>query len=182
MRAFSSHLTGDVTTMKKLLLTTALLALPFTANAGFMDADWAKKACDGWNNTATLANELGGDEWAANDGGRGYKLIQLYRDECGADSKVQINISNQDGKAICTYGGKPDGKAFDNAMDYLMHATDEDWTCMGEGSFGCGAMGAMTTGKLKFDGPKMEAMGVMGPFNAFLKLTGTIGGEKGACN
>jgi putative sterol carrier protein len=43
-------------------------------------------------------------------------------------------------------------------------------------------MGAMTTGKLKFDGPKMEAMGVMGPFNAFLKLTGTIGGEKGACN
>ncbi|MEJ2330730.1 MAG: sterol-binding protein, partial [Gammaproteobacteria bacterium] len=76
--------------MKKLLLTTALLALPFTANAGFMDADWAKKACDGWNNTATLANELGGDEWAANDGGRGYKLIQMYRDECGADSKVQI--------------------------------------------------------------------------------------------
>jgi len=181
MRAFSSHLTGEVTTMKKLLLTTALLALPFTANAGFMDADWAKKACDGWNNTATLTNELGGD-WASNDGGRGYKLIQMYRDECGADSKVQINISNQDGKAVCTYGGKPDGKAFDNSMDYLMHATDEDWTCMGEGSFGCGAMGAMTTGKLKFDGPKMEAMGVMGPFNAFLKLTGTIGGEKGACN
>jgi len=28
----------------------------------------------------------------------------------------------------------------------------------------------------------MEAMGVMGPFNAFLKLTGTIGGDKGACN
>jgi hypothetical protein len=92
MRAFSSNLTGDVTTMKKLILTTALLALPFTANAGFMDADWAKKACDGWNNNATLTNELGGDEWAANDGGRGYKLIQMYRDECGADSKVQINI------------------------------------------------------------------------------------------
>ena len=36
---------------------------------------------------------------------------------------------------------------------------------MGEGAFGCGAMGAMTTGKLKFSGPKMETMGVMGPFN-----------------
>ena len=167
--------------MKKLILTAALVALPFSANAGFMDASWAKQACDAWNGSATLTNELGGD-WASNDGGRGYKLIQMYREQCGADSKVQLNITNKDGKAICTYGGKPDGKAVDNSMDYLMHATDEDWTCMGEGSFGCGAMGAMTTGKLKFDGPKMEAMGVMGPFNAFLKLTGTIGGEKGACN
>jgi hypothetical protein len=52
---------------------------------------------------------------------------------------------------------------------------------MGEGSFGCGAMGAMTTGKLKFSGPKGEAMGVMGPFDDFLVLTGQIGGDKDAC-
>jgi len=168
--------------MKKLILTAALVTLPFTAQAAnFMDAAWAKQACDAWNNNATLTNELGGD-WASNDGGRGYKMIQMYREQCGPDSKVQLNISNQDGKAICTYGGKPDGKAFDKSMDYIMYATDEDWVCMGEGRFGCGAMGAMTTGKLNFDGPKMEAMGVMGPFNAFLQLTGTIGGEKGACN
>jgi len=25
-------------------------------------------------------------------------------------------------------------------VDYVMHATDEDWICMGQGKFGCGAM------------------------------------------
>ena len=108
-------------------------------------------------------------------------MIQMYRTPCGEDSKVQLNIEDKDGKALCTYGGAPDGKAFDKKMDYLMHAKDEHWTCMGAGKFGCGAMGAMSTGKLKFTGPKLEAMGVMGPFGAFLKLTGDIPGEKAAC-
>jgi putative sterol carrier protein len=52
---------------------------------------------------------------------------------------------------------------------------------MGEGKFGCGAMGAMMTGKLKFEGPKMEAMGVMGPFDSFLLLTGKVPGDKASC-
>lgn len=165
--------------MKKLILATALIALPFTANAGFMDATWAKKACSAWNNNSTLTNKLGGDEWASNDGGRGYKMIQMYREKCGAGSKVQLTIVNKGGKAMCTYGGKPDGKKFDSSHDYVMYAEDDDWTCMGSGE--CKAMGSMVTGKLNFTGPKFEAMGVMGPFNAFLKLTGTVGGEKGAC-
>jgi len=62
-----------------------------------------------------------------------------------------------------------------------MHATDEDWACMGEGSFGCGAMSATTTGKLKLGGPKMVAMGVMGPFDGFLVLTGKVAGDKASC-
>jgi len=66
----------------------------------------------------------------------------------------------------------------DYDVDYLMYATDEDWACMGEGKFGCGAMGAMTTGKLKLSGPKGEAMSVMGPFNGFLTLTGQVPGDK----
>lgn len=37
-----------------------------------------------------------------------------------------------------------------------MNATDEDWACMGKGSFGCGAMGAMMTGKLKFSRPSIR--------------------------
>ena len=61
-----------------------------------------------------------------------------------------------------------------------MHATDENWTCMGKGPFGCGATGAMTTGKLKFSGPKVEAMGVIGPFDSFLQMTGRIPSDKGA--
>ncbi len=167
--------------MKYAIIATALLVAPFAANAAFMDAQWAKQACDGWNASSTLTNELGGDKWAANDKGTGYKLIQSYRTQCGETTKVQMVIENKDGKAMCTAAGKPDGKPFDSAKDYLMHATDDDWTCMGEGKFGCGAMGAMASGKLKFDGPKMEAMGVMGPFNGYLLLTGTVAGDKSSC-
>jgi putative sterol carrier protein len=42
-------------------------------------------------------------------------------------------------------------------------------------------MGAMATGKLKFKGPKMEAMGVMGPFASFLELTGKVPSDRTAC-
>jgi putative sterol carrier protein len=42
-------------------------------------------------------------------------------------------------------------------------------------------MGAMASGKLKFKGPKMEAMGVMGPFDSFLTMTGKVPGDKAAC-
>jgi putative sterol carrier protein len=62
-----------------------------------------------------------------------------------------------------------------------MNATDEDWACMGKGSFGCGAMGAMMTGKFKFSGPKGEAMSVMGPFDSFLQLTGKVPGDTSSC-
>ena len=149
--------------------------------ATFMDAAWASQLCKAWNANSTLTTKLGGDAWAGNNAGRGYKTIQLYRDGCGLGSKVELKIADQNGKAICTYGGAVQNNSPDYAVDYLMHATDEDWTCMGEGAFGCGAMGAMTTGKLKFSGPKMEAMGVMGPFNAFLEMTGSVAGDKGSC-
>jgi putative sterol carrier protein len=64
---------------------------------------------------------------------------------------------------------------------YQTASNDADWTCMGKGEFGCGAMGAMMSGKLNFKGPKVEAMKVMGPFESFLKLTGKVAGDKSAC-
>jgi putative sterol carrier protein len=149
--------------------------------ATFMDAAWAASACSAWNSTPALVNDLGGDKWAANDGGRGYKIIQMYRDKCGEGSKVELEIQNKDGKAHCARGGAVKHPSLDPKLDYLMYATDEDWACMGQGKFGCGAMGAMTTGKLKFKGPKMEAMGVMGPFDKFLQLTGKVAGDTSAC-
>jgi len=39
----------------------------------------------------------------------------------------------------------------------------------------------MMTGKLKFEGPKGEAMGVMGPFDGFLVATGSVPGDKAGC-
>lgn len=153
----------------------------------FMDAAWAKQACAAWNKEAVLTEQLkqmpsdmfgDGYQWIKNDAGRGYKIIQIYRDGCEA-SKIQLNISLKDDKAMCTYGGKPDGKKMDSNVDYVMHASDKDWACMGSGS--CGVMGSMMTGKLKFKGPKVEAMKVMDPFGKFLKLTGKVPGNKGVC-
>ena len=165
--------------MKKTLIAAAIFAAPLTANAAFMEADWAAKACDAWNASATLTNELGGDAWGGNDGGRGYKTISSYRTHCGEGSMTQMTIENKGGKAMCTYGGKPDGKAFDSSHDYIMHASDENWTEMGNGDYG--PMKAMMFGRLKFTGPKMEAMSVMGPFEQYLLLTGTVAGDKSAC-
>lgn len=171
--------------MRMRALLTAMLAagtvLPALASADFMDADWAANACDAWNQSETLTTKLAGEGWLDNNGDRGYKLIQMFRTACGEETKVQLNIEAKDGKAMCTFGGQPDGKDFNPKMDYLMHAKDKHWTCIGKAKFGCGAMGAMSTGKLRFKGPKMEAMGVMGPFGSFLKLTGDIPGEKTAC-
>jgi putative sterol carrier protein len=168
---------------KKTIVVAALLGTLSLGAQGatFMDAGWASQLCQAWNKNATLTGKLGGDGWVANNAGRGYKTIQMYRDKCGLGSKVELTISDKDGKAICTRGGSVQNSSPDYKVDYLMHATDEDWACMGEGSFGCGAMGAMTTGKLKFSGPKGEAMGVMGPFNEFLLLTGQVPGDKGSC-
>jgi putative sterol carrier protein len=163
---------------------TALLAMTVSAGAHadvFMDAAWAAKACEQWNQTEELTTGLGGDNWIDNDAGRGYKIIHVYRDKCGETSKVEFEISGQEGKAVCTYGGEVKHAELDYDVDYLMHADDEDWTCMGEGKWGCGAMGAMMTGKLKFEGPKGEAMGVIGPFDSFLVMTGQVPGDKEAC-
>lgn len=175
-----------MTRMFYVLTVAAGAALGTTpSQAGnFMDADWARQACDAWNADSTLTTDLVDNEgysWIKNDKGRGYKLVQAYRTACGDASKIQLNIALQDGKAVCSYGGRPDGKVMDYAVDYLMHATDTDWACMGKGEFGCGAMGAMMSGKLNFKGPKLEAMKVMEPFESFLKLTGKVAGDKGEC-
>lgn len=167
-------------------LTHALPALALTLPAGanaatFMDAAWAAGMCQAWNKSSELTTGLAGDAWAANDAGRGYKIIHLYREKCGPGSKVELEIREKGGKAQCVYGGAVKHAALDFDVDYLMYATDEDWTCMGEGRFGCGAMGAMMTGKLKFKGPKGEAMGVMGPFDTFLVSTGKVPGDKASC-
>jgi putative sterol carrier protein len=170
--------------IRRIALALPALALTFSAGAQaatFMDAEWAAAACQAWNKAPELTTGLAGSAWAENNAGRGYKVIQLYRTKCGEGSKVELQISDKGGKAECTYGGAVKTAELNPDVDYLMNASDEDWACMGEGKFGCGAMGAMMTGKLKFKGPKGEAMGVMGPFDTFLQLTGKVPGDKSAC-
>lgn len=167
--------------LKQIIMVLGIsITLSSWVNASdFMDESWAKNLCSQWNKHATLSDKLAGAAWVDNNAGRGYKLIQLYRSECGANTKIQLTIKNQNGKAVCTYGGRPDSKALSNKVDYVMNAKDKHWICMGAGKFGCGAAGAMSTGKLKLKGPVAEAKRIMQPFSSFLKLVGQIPGKKG---
>lgn len=151
-----------------------------TAHAGtrLMTADWAIAACEQWNQTPALLDGLAGD-WIRNDGGKGFKVIQLYRTECGETSRVELRIGAKEGKARCLYGGKPETVSMNTSVDYTMHATTLHWTEMGKGDYG--PMRAMMFGRLEFVGPKMEAMSVMSPFEAFLLLVGKVPGETTAC-
>jgi len=165
---------------KQITLATALLIAAMSpAHAVLMSAEWGEAACQAWNNNVTLTDELGGDTWAANDGGKGYKIMQVYRMDCSEAPTVELQISNQDGKAICTYGGAVKSSDLDKSVDYIMYAKTSNWERMGDGRDG--AMKSMTFGRLKFTGPKMEAMSNMGPFGAFLKLTGDVETETGDC-
>lgn len=167
--------------MKYTTLALAALAA-FATPAAFaapamMSADWTAQACAAWNKDATLTDGLA-ESWIKNDKGRGYKIIHLYRTDCGEATKTELRIAPKDGKAMCVYGGAVQNTNLDVSADYVMHATTERWNEMGAGEYG--PMRAMMFGRLKFVGPKMEAMGVMGPFEAFLRLPGKIPGDK-AC-
>jgi putative sterol carrier protein len=160
------------------LATLAAFAGVAHAAPAMMSAEWTAQACDAWNRDATLTSGLAGEKWMDNNKGRGYKIIQLYRTECGEATRTELKIAPKDGKAMCVYGGAVKTTAMDHSADYTMHATTEKWNEMGAGEYG--PMKAMMFGRLKFTGPKMEAMGVMGPFEAFLRLPGKIPGDK-AC-
>lgn len=157
----------------------ALAALASTAHAApaMMSSEWTAQACDAWNKDAALTNGLA-EDWIKNDKGRGHKIIHLYRTDCGEATKTEMRISAREGKAMCVYGGAVQSTNLDSSVDYIMHATTERWDQMGAGEYG--PMKAMMFGRLKFIGPKMEAMSVMGPFEAFLRLPGKIAGDK-AC-
>ena len=55
-------------------------------------------------------------------------------------------------------------------LTILCTPPNERWTQLGNGDYG--PMKAMMFGRLKFTGPKAEAMSVMTPFGEFLKLAG----------
>lgn len=151
-------------------LAATLLAAGAHASTPYMSAEWAAQACQGWNASPQLSNELGA-KWIKNDKGRGYKIIHMFRTDCGVDSKVEMKIVSQGGKALCASAGPVANAKLDYDVDYQMHATTKDWKSdMNPAS-------AMMFGNLKFDGPKLEAMSVMGPFKAFMTLASKVPGE-----
>lgn len=160
-------------TLLALSLITGFTAIPAQATP-LMSADWATQACEVWNKNPILTDGLG-DKWIKNNAGRGYKIVHMYRTDCGEPSKIEMKIVPQGAKAICSYGGKVQNAKLNLDVDYVMHAETKRWREMGAGEYG--PMRAMAFGRLKFEGPKMEAMSVMGPFEQFLLMPGKILGD-----
>jgi len=148
------------------------------AATALMSTDWAGQACEAWNGEPALTDQLLQSGWVANNKGRGYKIIQLYRSDCAQSPRVQLRISAENAQARCTYGGAVDQEP-DMAVDYIMYATTERWEEMGRGEYG--PMRGMLFGRLKFEGPKWEAMKNMGPFGSFLLLVGKVPSDAASC-
>jgi putative sterol carrier protein len=159
--------------------TVALAASSVSAAPPLMSPDWAKGACEAWNADPVLTGKLVESEWIRNDKGRGFKAMQLYRADCGDRPTAEMRIALKDGKAACVYGGAVETAKLESGADYVMYAQTERWIEMGKGEYG--PMRAMMFGRLGFEGPKLEAMGNMGPFENFLLLVGKVAGETATC-
>lgn len=144
-----------------------------------MDARWAELACDAWNENPTLTDGLAAPGWVANNQDRGYKVIQIYRTDCETSPWVELHIADQNGEARCNYGGPVKTTELLGGVDYIMHAQTQRWQEMGAGNYG--PMKGMMTGRLKFKGPKWEAMKNMGPFTSFLQLAGEVPSDASIC-
>ena len=162
-------------------LSMGALVLPVAAQAPAlaMSAPWAQAMCSAWNADPTLTDKLAASGWAGNDAGRGFKLMQIYRADCPKSPRIEMQIVLKDRQALCVYGGASRGTKLDAGADYLMWADSTRWREMGGGDYG--PMRAMMLGRLSFEGPRLEAMGNMGPFENFLLLTGKVPGDWSSC-
>ncbi|MFC5496094.1 sterol-binding protein [Caenimonas terrae] len=161
------------------LLAGLLAALPSWSQQAAMSPAWAAAMCSAWNADATLTGKLAESGWIRNDAGRGFKLMQIRRSDCGSSVPIEMRIALKDDKAQCVYGGAASGTPLERGADYQMLAETARWREMGAGEYG--PMRAMMLGRLGFDGPRLEAMGNMGPFGNFLLLVGKVPGDWAGC-
>lgn len=162
-------------------LCTALAGAGVLAQApgSAMSPAWAQAMCTAWNADPGLTERLVESGWIKNDAGRGFKAMQIYRADCPNPARIELQVALKEGKALCVYGGSVKTSALDAGADYLMWADSARWREMGAGEYG--PMKAMMFGRLNFQGPKLEAMGNMGPFGGFLLLVGKVPGDWQAC-
>jgi putative sterol carrier protein len=144
-----------------------------------MSVEYIKQFCDAWNADELMTTGLANSEWVDNDGDKGFKIIQLYRRDCPDSPRVEMQFERADDKAMCVYAGKVENPDLDRSADYEMFADTKRWIEVGNGDYG--PMKAMMLGRLKFKGPKIEAMGNMGPFKNFLLLFGKFPADPTTC-
>jgi putative sterol carrier protein len=153
-------------------------ALPAAAETAMAPA-WAQALCTAWNADPVLTSKLVETGWVRNDAGRGFKAMQVWRADCAGSSRAELRIALKDDKAMCVFGGAAETKDLNGSADYRMWADTARWREMGAGEYG--PMRAMLLGRLNFDGPQLEAMGNMGPFESFLLLVGKVPGDWSSC-
>jgi putative sterol carrier protein len=167
--------------MKRQIIAGIVAIIGFTQTAQaaptLMSAEWAKSACEAWNQDEQLTSGLSG--WMKNHKNRGYKVMQIYREDCDGSPRIELTIQSKEGVANCVYGGVVQHEALDSDADYVMYASTEKWVEMGAGEYGPAK--AMMLGRLGFQGPKLEAMSNMGPFENFLKLVGKVDSDANSC-
>ena len=157
------------------------MALAGSAQAAptLLSPEWAAQACAAWNQDPVLTKELVKSKWVSNDGGHGYKAIQIYRNDCENSAWVELQIAQKGELAQCIYGGKAKTAQLTSGVDYVMNASTQNWAEMGKGEYG--PMKAMITTRLRFKGPMIEAMNNMAPFESFLLLVGKVEADSSAC-
>lgn len=156
-----------------------MAAKPAGELPAMMSVEYIKQFCDAWNADELMTKGLADSEWVDNDGDKGFKIIQLYRNDCPDSPHVEMQFERQDNKAMCVYAGKVENPELDRSADYEMFADTARWIEIGNGDYG--PMKAMMFGRLKFKGPKIEAMGNMGPFKNFLLLFGKFPSDPTIC-
>lgn len=162
-----------------LIVATATMSAARAQPVTLMSPEWAKQACAAWNEQPALSDELGTSGWARNNQDRGYKVLHVYRKDCPDSARVELRIEHQADKASCVYGGPAENQELDTDLDYLMYADSRRWQEMGAGKYG--PMRAMMFRRLRFQGPKWEAMRNMGPFEQFLLLVGKVESDVTRC-
>ncbi len=160
--------------------TAAPAAAPSGPLPALMSVDYIKQFCAAWNADETMTVGLATSGWIDNDGDKGFKIIQLYRSDCPDSPHVEMQFErSKDDKAVCVYAGGVENPELDRSADYEMFAETDRWIEIGRGDYG--PMKAMMFGRLKFKGPKIEAMGNMGPFKNFLLLFGKFPSDSKVC-
>jgi len=145
-----------------------------------ISAPWVQAMCNAWNADAVLTDKLVESGWTKNDAGRGFKTMQIYREDCPKSARIELQIAPKDNKAKCVYGGAARGDKRDGGADCLMWTETPRWRETGSAEYG--PMRAMMFGDLNFEGPKMQAMGNMGPFEGFLRRVAKVPGAWGSCS
>jgi putative sterol carrier protein len=162
-----------------LALATMILSNTVFAAPVLLSPEWGTEACNAWNQDPVLTEQLVKSRWISNDKGRGFKVVQIYRSDCPNSPHIELRLSQKEKLAQCVYGGKAETTALAPDADYVMYAETTRWNEMGKGDYG--PMKAMMFGRLKFEGPKTEAMANMGPFSSFLLLVGKVPADSGQC-